>query len=143
MKVVTVLRDTIGNDQSTGVILVQDKTGKILFTCQSLERGWRNNERNVSCIPEGTYPLKLEHSPRFNSDLWEVYEVPNRSECKFHVANYWHQLNGCIAPGLKQADINGDGVIDNTSSRVALKGFHQALLGESEAELRVINNVFA
>ena len=141
-RIVTILRDKIGRKQSTGIMIVQDATGKVLFTSQGLERGWINNKRNVSCVPSGTFTLKLEWSPKFKTKLWELYGVPNRRECKFHAANYWQELNGCIAPGVSQKDINSDGFIDNFRSKIALNEFHRAMQGYSKAELRVINNQF-
>ena len=69
--------------------------------CYSIELPWKNNERGISCIPQGTYPMVLEHSLRFNRKLWELKNVPNRSEVKLHPANVASQLEGCIAPGLQ------------------------------------------
>lgn len=141
-RIVTILRDKVGRKQSTGIFIVQDENGNILFTSKSLERGWLNNLNNISCVPAGNYKLVLEYSPKFNTNLWELYGVVNRRECKVHVANYWHELNGCIAPGVTQADINHDGYVDNVSSRNALKGFHEAMQGFTTAEIRIINNQF-
>lgn len=121
--------------QSIGSVSVLDSKGKTIFSCKSLERGWNNNERNVSCVPKGRFTIKLEWSNRFKSRLWELKNVPNRSECKFHSANYWNQLNGCVALGLELKDINGDGLLDTTSSRVAMKAFHEAMGIATEAEL--------
>ena len=77
------------------------ENGKDIFLAKSLERADNNNQRNISCIPQGEYLCVLEYSNRFDCDLWEIKGVPNRSECKFHSANYWHDLNGCIALGTK------------------------------------------
>jgi len=141
MKRVFVIRDFIGRKLSLGLCLVRDvSTNNILFTSQSLERGWLNNQKNVSCIPAGVYKLKLEWSPRFEKDLWEIYDVPNRRECKFHAANYSRQLNGCIALGQKRLDIDQDGLIDVTNSRNTMEKFHKAMGEETEATLHVINS---
>ncbi len=109
--------------------------GNPVFSAVSLERGWQNNKRNVSCVPAGQYPLVLEYSPRFERELWELKEVPNRSEAKFHAANYWEQLNGCIALGVKSKDINNDNYLDVIKSRCAIASFHEALKGFTEATL--------
>ncbi len=79
------------NNQTSGIVTVF-VDNKPVFSAVSLERGWRNNESNVSCVPAGEYPLILEYSPRFKKELWELKNVPNRSEAKFHSANYWNQL---------------------------------------------------
>ena len=138
--IVTIVRHQIGRKQSIGICTVQDQCGNELLRLYSLERGWRNNQRSVSCISVGKYPLVLEFSAKFQTELWEIKNVPNRSECKFHSANYWNQLNGCVSLGLDQADINGDGLLDNTSSRKAMAKFHEVMSKFSSAELRVINN---
>ncbi len=140
MKKVLVIRDTIGRKLSLGLCIVTDENNNILFSSQSLERGWLNNARNISCIPAGIYKLKLEWSPKFQKDLWEIYDVPNRRECKFHAANFSRQLNGCIALGKERTDIDGDSFIDITNSRNTMKLFHKAMEGESISTLHVINS---
>lgn len=129
MKTVLINRYKVANDYSLGHCFVKHEDGLIEFIGACIERGWRNNQNNVSCVPEGTYELRLEHSPRFRKDLWELYGVPNRSECKFHSANYWSQLNGCIALGVKHKDINMDGDPDVTSSKPTMKKFHEIMTG--------------
>lgn len=114
-------------NQSSGSCVVLDSNNFPLFAGLSLERGWRNNERNVSCIPIGTYKVVLEWSNKFQTMLWEIKGVPGRSECKFHAANYWFQLNGCNALGLRYKKLNADKYRDLTSSRNTMKAFHQAL----------------
>ena len=47
-RIVSILRDKVGRKQSTGVIMIQDENGEILFTCQSLERGWLNNKKSCT-----------------------------------------------------------------------------------------------
>jgi len=136
MKTVIVYRFWQDNNQTLGNCTVLDDDLRPLFSSLSLERGWRDNEARVSCVPLGEYKLKLEYSNKFDTDLWEIYGVPNgRSECKFHSANYWYQLNGCIALGRESADINRDGYSDITSSKSTMTAFHNALKGDTEAIL--------
>lgn len=137
MKTIIVNRDWQDKNQTLGVCYVKDERGRIIFKSEAIERGWRDNQRRVSCIPSGEYPVKLEHSNRFRKKLYEIYEVPNRSECKFHAANYARQLNGCIALGQKRKDIDSDGYIDVTSSRNTMALFHKAMGGDTEAILIV------
>jgi len=140
MKVVIIERFKITSNYSLGHCYVEHSPDNIEYIGVSLERGWRNNEKNISCVPEGKYDLKLEWSPRFKKDLWELYGVPNRSEIKFHVANYWKELNGCIALGMKHKDINGDGDPDITSSRITMNNFHNIMSGMSQAKV-IIRNI--
>lgn len=139
MKTIIINRDVLQDNQTLGVCYIKDKHNKPKYVGFSLERGWKNNQNNISCIPEGTYKVVLEYSDRFKKDLWEIKGVPNRAECKFHSANYWYQLNGCIALGRKRIDINSDGYADVTSSRDVMNEFHELLKGEKEAVLIVKN----
>jgi hypothetical protein len=135
MKTIKIIRDWQDSSQTLGKCTVYDEHNKPLFNSMSLERGWRDNESRVSCVPIGTYTVVLEYSNRFKKDLWELKNVDNRSECKFHSANYWFQLNGCIALGRSLADINNDGYQDVTSSKSTMKSFHKALKGETKVNL--------
>lgn len=136
MKVI-ITRNNQDKTQTLGTCKVIDSNGKLLFSSMSLERGWNDNQKRISCIPVGEYPLHFEWSNRFKTKLWEIKEVENRSECKFHSANYWYQLNGCIALGQSIKDINKDGYNDVTSSRSTMKRFHKALENEVECTLIV------
>jgi hypothetical protein len=60
-------------------------------------------------------------------DVIRLKGVPGRSNILIHPANYVSQLRGCIAIGLDGADINGDGLIDVTSSKKAVKKLVAAL----------------
>lgn len=85
----------------------------------SLELPWKKNQRRISCIPEGTYRVKSHTSPKFGKTFW-VQDVPGRSEILFHVGNFTYDLLGCIAPGMKHADLDKDGIMDVASSRQAM-----------------------
>lgn len=104
-----------------------DERGAQLFRCFTLELPWHGNKPRTSCVPAGKYPLKLEWSPAFGRDLWELKNVPGRSEVKIHPANYTAQLRGCIAPGMDLRDINADGITDATSSAAALDMLEDAM----------------
>lgn len=136
---VIVTRYKITYNYSLGHCYIKYDDGKMVYVGCTLERGWRNNENGVSCVPEGIYTLKYEYSPRFKKKLWELYDVPGRAECKFHAANYWKQLNGCIALGNKHIDINNDGDPDVTSSRVTMKHFEELMSVATNAKVKIIN----
>ena len=139
MKIINIDRDDVGDSQSLGLCYVNDHNGCEIFSSQSIERGWLDNKSRISCIPEGTYDIRLEYSNRFETDLYEIYGVVGRSECKFHAANFARQLNGCIALGKNRADIDGDGFKDVTSSKDTMKRFHKAMNGDKQAVLIVRN----
>lgn len=129
MKTVIITRYRVNNTYSLGMCYIQHEDGILDYVGVTVERGWNNNQNNISCVPKGIYDLRLEYSPRFRKNLWELYGVPNRAECKFHAANYAHQLNGCIALGNKHRDIDKDGIPDVTSSRNTMKLFHSMMTG--------------
>ena len=47
-----------------GLIFIQG-----ILLCRSIELGWANNERNVSCVPEGVYPVAIIQHPKFGECL--------------------------------------------------------------------------
>lgn len=117
-----VLLRTYSNNVTTGNLLVFNGH-EIIHQFYTVELPWRNNQRRVSCIPEGKYRVRrreAEESASFKYPHYEVTNVKNRDFILFHVGNYVHQLAGCIAPGMLHLDINNDGIIDVGNSRVAL-----------------------
>lgn len=64
----------------------------------TLELPWKNNARRESCIPTGTYQLKRKYSQRFQR-VWEVKDVPGRSDILIHRGNFIHEIQGCILLG--------------------------------------------
>ena len=112
---IEVLRTIDNGKQTNGVLYVVDED-KILFECYTLELPWKDNQRRVSCIPEGEYKAIKHHSPKFGNSVW-IQDVPNRSEILIHPANYVRQLLGCIAVGSDLKDIDSDGLEDTTNSR--------------------------
>jgi hypothetical protein len=71
--------------------------------CLTLERPWKQNMREVSCIPEGTYLCKPVNSPHFGP-TWEIQGVPGRANILFHKGNYATDSKGCILLGKCIAD---------------------------------------
>lgn len=132
---VEIYRHYQDKNQTSGVCIIFDDEGFPLFSALSLERGWQDNKPNISCVPAGAYTLKYEYSERFKKHLWELKNVTGRTECKFHSANYWYQLNGCISLGLKYKDLNRDNYRDVTNSTNTMKAFESVLNGMKEVEL--------
>lgn len=90
-----------------GVMTLED--GAVFAT---VERPWLDNKPGISCIPEGVYRLALRVSPiiqRTTHDKyqrgWEVTDVPKRSMIMIHIANFVHELQGCIGVGLRHGFI--------------------------------------
>ena len=69
-----------------------------VLLCRSNELGWANNERNVSCVPEGVYPMSIIQHPK-HGECMRLDSVKGRSGILIHVANdAQKELRGCIAP---------------------------------------------
>ena len=69
-----------------------------LVVCNTIELPWLQNQRNVSCVPEGRYELRKRFIKKFGLHLL-VVDVPDRSWILIHPANDAKtQLKGCIAP---------------------------------------------
>ena len=97
------------------------------WTC---ERPWKNNALRVSCIPTGVYVVRRHDSPS-KGDCWEVLDVPERTHILIHVANWSHELMGCIAPG-QGIDLRGNKV---NYSRNALNEMFEELPDRWELEI--------
>lgn len=131
-------RSTYSRDCTHGTLQVVDAKGAQLVRVFTLELPWKNNKPQVSCIPAGKYRIKREYSPAFKRHLWELKDVPNRSEVKIHAANYVKELKGCIAPCLRLGDLDGDRIVDALNSAKALQSIHDALVGIEETTIEVI-----
>lgn len=68
------------------------------WSCFTIERPWKDNRPNVSCIPEGTYACQPFSGSRFK-DVIQLMDVPDRSYILIHVANFPHDIEGCIGVG--------------------------------------------
>ena len=102
---------------------------KGILLCRSIELRWTNNERNVSCVPEGVYPVAIIQHPKFGECL-QVNGVKGRSGILIHVANdAQKELRGCIAPVFSLSG-NGKG----QHSRLALNYIIENLKISGEKE---------
>lgn len=99
--------------------------------CHTYELPWLNNARNVSCIPEGEYPLVKIHSER-HSDCYLVENVPNRSGILIHMGNGKSDTQGCILPGLS-VDIDNNRVL---RSLLAMQKLHDILPRKTTLTIR-------
>jgi hypothetical protein len=73
--------------------------------CFTLELPWRDNKKNSSCIPLGTYDVVPHVSPKFGKTLL-LLDVPDRSEILIHAGNTAKDTRGCILVG-EGLDLSG------------------------------------
>lgn len=121
-------------DRTLGTFTVFED-GKEIGRMYSLERAWLKNKRNVSCIPEGQYEVEPNNT-KAHPDTYRVLEVPNRSGILIHIGNIPDHSEGCILLGLKQLDIDGDGIMDVAQSTLALELLND-LIGNNNFNLIV------
>lgn len=102
----------------------------------TLEEAWRNNERQVSCIPAGKYKVRRVLSPKFGA-TFEVCDVPERSHILFHAGNTHKDTLGCILLGTTWGKVNGDPAV--LQSKAAFNRFMLLMNPVSETDLVVVD----
>ncbi len=109
------------------------------FVCFTIELPWKENQRSISCIPEGKYQLRARHSAKFNNHL-QVLDVPNRAYILIHPANNAiKELRGCIAPVNLLTGI-GNGINSKLALQKLLSLFHQAKDRNEKVILNINSN---
>lgn len=118
--------------------------------CKTIELPWRNNSMSpdpnlASCVPEGIYLFRKEPAKESRPYVYfRAVHVPGRnwqveykaSNILIHIANHASQLLGCIAPGGRHLDINGDGIIDVNDSTKKMTWLAENLPAYFELEIR-------
>lgn len=132
LPVVTLTRKTSTSKEIIGELRTAD--GK--FGCDTLELAWKNNARNISAIPTGTYTVKKTFSFKFGN-VYEIQNVPNRTAIYFHEGNYFFNSLGCILLGSLPKDINNDKITDIQNSRLIRKAFEQ-YMGFKDFTLKIL-----
>ena len=90
------------------------------FECYTLELPYKNNMRNISCIPVGLYDVERRYSTKYKYHF-HVINVPDRSLILIHHGNFNYQTRGCILVGSDIADINADGDVDVINSKETMR----------------------
>jgi hypothetical protein len=116
-----------GTDQGTPGIL--KGMGLSLFT---MELPWRDNRRQMSCIPSGRYACMPFKSARFG-DCWLLQGVSGRSAILIHAGNW----AGDSSLGFKT---NSQGCILVGTARGAASG--QLAVLSSQAGMRILRELY-
>jgi hypothetical protein len=92
------IRDTFSKESTIGELFLNGER-----ICDTLENSWQDNQRNISCIPEGIYPVRLR-LPRESGTRDYIHllvkEVKDRDWILFHRGNTAKDTSGCILVGL-------------------------------------------
>lgn len=131
MKHLRLVRVTEHNGATMGVLCI-DGSPEVV----TLEDAWRDNEKQISCIPVGRYKLKLHRSPRFGL-TYQVMDVPERSHILIHAGNTHKDTHGCILLGLQYGKSGNETAI--LASKSAFLKFMELMGNTPEAELIIID----
>ena len=115
------------SDQGTEGLLVYDD-----FTCRTLELPWRENQKQISCIPAGEYDVEIRLSNKYGRVYW-VRHVPNRTYILIHSGNYAgdkskgfkSHVMGCILLGKSSGYLGGQVAVLN--SRITVRAFTERM----------------
>ena len=108
----------------------------INFEFKTLELAWKNNQKQISCVPIGDYKVKKRWSKKFGNHF-HILDVPNRSYILIHCANFYTQLRGCVAVGDDLSYINVDNEIDVVNSTKTLKELLKMM--PNDFNLKIVN----
>ena len=93
-----IIRDTFTDVSTIGNLYLDGE-----WLCDTLELPYLDNQRNISCIPEGQYKVRLrtarESATRDYLHLL-VQDVPNRDYILFHIGNSAKDTRGCVLVGI-------------------------------------------
>ena len=102
-----------------------------------LELPWKDNQRNISCIPKGRYKVVHYSSAKY-PDVFEITNVPDRTAILIHSGNYNTHTEGCLLIGFDFKDINNDGYVDVLHSRDALNMLKNICKNEVEMYINIV-----
>ena len=93
-----------------------------------------------TAIPEGTYEVKLTHSPRFKKILPEILNVPNFSGIRIHTGNSSKDTEGCILVGTWDGE-KEDWISNSTVTYNKIIPLLQKAVDNKEQVTITINNL--
>ena len=124
-----VIRHQFGKDATNGLLFIDG-----VFECYTLEDEYRDVKvKHETCIPEGTYEIKLrneggfsnrylgKYGEEFHKGMLHVQNVPGFEWILVHQGNTDEHTSGCLIIGDTQQDldVNFNGFVG--SSKVAYK----------------------
>ena len=133
----TLNRIFLGSSATIGELLINDK-----HLCDTLEDRVRPEGEKVygkTAIPEGTYEVKLTHSPRFKKILPDILNVPNFSGIRIHTGNSSKDTEGCILVGTWDGE-KEDWISDSRIAFEKLMSLLQKAEDKKESITITINN---
>ena len=122
----SLIRTSTSDHGTEGIFVAQG------FACYTLEPPWRDNQRSVSCIPEGEHDVVVRYSQKYKHVYW-VTEVEDRTYILIHSGNFGGDIskgfkthtNGCILLGKSKGMLGNQRAILN--SRVIVRKFNNLM----------------
>jgi Family of unknown function (DUF5675) len=116
-------RLTTSSEGTFGTLLVNGRPYYV-----TLELPWKNNQKDVSCIPPGEYKATRMFSEKFKKVLFVLHNVPGRDLIEFHIGNKVENTNGCILLGsefskTEYAIVDSKVSFDDFMIRMPAEGF--------------------
>lgn len=108
------------------------------FKCKTLERPWKDNKPNISCIPIGEYDVEHTWSLKFLKYTYEIKNVKGRSGIRIHSGNFFFDILGCIILGSSYDNLNKDSQVDILNSKNTIDTFEK-LLNKKPFKLKITN----
>ena len=103
MRNLLLIRDTFNKNSTLGKLYLNGE-----FVGHTAELPFKDNQRSISCIPQGVYTCSIrqgEQSKSYNYEHLIVNKVPDREFILFHVGNNPQKdSKGCILLGNYRSD---------------------------------------
>ena len=120
-----VVRTQLGKDATNGLLFIDG-----LFECYTLEDQYQAVKvMHETCIPEGTYPIKLrtvggfherykKKYPTFHRGMLWIQNVPGFEYILIHQGNTDEHTSGCLIVGDSQQDldVNFNGMVGSSAN---------------------------
>lgn len=138
------------------VLLIRYETGvqgtfsvlvapEIDFGCHVLELPWRDNRRNISCVPAGEYDCIVYKSKKYGR-VFQVTDVKDRSYILMHAGNWAGDVTkklrsdsmGCLLFGKVRGYLLKQKAVLN--SRITMRKF-MSLMTEDKFKLKIYDRV--
>ncbi len=127
-----ILKRVEHSDKCTRGVLIYDDE----IIALTLENPWKDNTKNISCIPIGTYLCEWVDSPKFGH-TFEITGVKGRTHILFHPGNVEAQTRGCVLLGSMFGDLYNEPAVLN--SKVTMAVFMNMLKDTESFSLNVVN----